>query len=114
MIDFYDKMFKRLDSYLEQHAKVDNPDSFFRLQSIPKVGRILTMTMLYEIHAIRRFTKVGDFLSYARLVKGTNCFAAGKNYKPTGSKIGNPHLKLAIGESITLLERQSPEVQSVG
>ena len=29
----------------------------------PGVGRILAMTMLYEIHDIRRFPKVGDFLS---------------------------------------------------
>ena len=68
------------------------------------------MTMLYEIHEIRRFAKVGDFLSYARLVKGTNS-SAGKNYKPTGGKIGNPHLKWAFSEAITLLKRQSKDVK---
>ena len=106
-------MINRLDLYLEQHAKVDNPDALFRLQSIPGVGRILAMTMLYEIHDIRRFTKVDDFLSYARLVKVTNS-SAGMNYKPTGSKIGNPHLKWAFSESITLLKRQCTRSQSQG
>lgn len=105
MIDFYDKQVQRLDLYLEQHAKVDNPDTFYRLQSIPGIGRILAMTMLYEIHDIRRFPTVGNFLSYARLVKGTNS-SAGKQYKPTGGKIGNPHLKWAFSEAITLLKRE--------
>lgn len=105
LINSYDEQIKKLDLYLEQNAKIDNPDTFFRLQSIPGVGRILAMTMLYEIHDIQRFPKVGQFLSYCRLVKGTNS-SAGKNYKPTGSKIGNPHLKWAFSEAITLLKRE--------
>ena len=72
LIDFYDRQIQKLDLYLEQHAKLDDPDTFYRLQSIPGVGRILAMTMLYEIHDIRRFPTVGQFLSYVRLVKGTN------------------------------------------
>ena len=105
LIDFYDQQIKQLDLYLEQHAKVDDPDSFYRLMSIPGVGRILAMTMLYEIHTIDRFPNVGDFLSYARLVKGTNS-SAGKQYKPTGAKMGNPHLKWAFSEAVALLKRQ--------
>ena len=89
LIDFYDKQIQQLDLYLEQHAKLDDPDTFFRLQSIPGVGRILAMTMLYEIHNIKRFPAVGDFLSYSRLVKGTNS-SAGKNYKPTGERLAIP------------------------
>ncbi len=111
LIDFYDKQIQQLDLYLEQHAKLDDPDTFFRLQSIPGVGRILAMTMLYEIHDIKRFPAVGDFLSYSRLVKGTNS-SAGKNYKPTGSKIGNPHLKWAFSEAITLLKRECPQAKN--
>jgi transposase len=111
MIDFYDRQIKGLDLYLEQNAKIDDPDAFFRLKSIPGVGRILAMTMLYEIHDIRRFPRVGDFLSYARLVKGTNS-SAGKQYKPTGAKIGNPHLKWAFSEAITLLKRESPDAKA--
>lgn len=105
LIDFYDRQIQKLDLYLERHAKLDDADTFYRLQSIPGVGRILAMTLLYEIHDIRRFPTVGQFLSYSRLVKGTNS-SAGKNYKPTGSKIGNPHLKWAFSEAISLLKRE--------
>ena len=111
LIDFYDRQIQKLDLYLEQHAKLDDPDTFFRLQSIPGVGRILAMTLLYEIHDIRRFPKVGDFLSYSRLVKGTNS-SAGKNYKPTGAKIGNPHLKWAFSEAISLLKRECSQAKA--
>lgn len=111
LLDFYDYQIKRLDLYLEQSAKVDDADSFFRLRSIPGVGRILAMTMLYEIHDISRFPSVGNFLSYARLVKGTNS-SAGKQYKPTGRKIGNPHLKWAFSEAITLLKRECPAAKA--
>ena len=111
LLNFYDQQIQRLDLYLEQNAKVDDPDSFFRLQSIPGVGRILAMTMLYEIHDIRRFPTVGDFLSYSRLVKGTNS-SAGKQYKPTGRKIGNPHLKWAFSEAISLLKRECPQAKN--
>ena len=111
LIDFYDDQIKKLDLYMEQHAKVDDPDTFYRLMSIPGVGRILAMTMLYEIHDIKRFPAVGDFLSYSRLVKGTNS-SAGKQYKPTGKRIGNPHLKWAFSEAITLLKRECPQAKA--
>ena len=111
LIDFYDQQVQKLDLYLERSAKIDDPDTFYRLQSIPGVGRILAMTMLYEVHDICRFPTVGQFLSYCRLVKGTNS-SAGKNYKPTGSKIGNPHLKWAFSEAITLLKRECPAAKT--
>ena len=105
LIDFYDQQIKQLDLYLEQNAKVDDPDTFYRLMTIPGVGRILAMTILYEVHDICRFPTVGEFLSYSRLVKGTNS-SAGKDYKATGSRIGNHHLKWAFSEAISLLKRE--------
>ena len=111
LIDFYDRQIRKLDLFLERHAKLDDADTFYRLQSIPGVGRILAMTMLYEIHDIRRFPTVGQFLSYSRLVKGTSS-SAGKNYRPTGSKIGNPHLKWAFSEAISLLKRECPQARA--
>jgi hypothetical protein len=62
------------------------------------------MTLLYEIHDIRRFNNVGNFLSYSRLVQGSHT-SAGKKYPVTGKKIGNPHLKWAFSEGVALLKR---------
>ncbi len=35
----------------------------------PGIGKILALTILYEIHDITRFDRVQEFASYARLVK---------------------------------------------
>ena len=90
LLRHYDESIRKLELFLEQNAKLDDPQNFFRLQTIPGVGRILAMTMLYEIHKIDRFPTVGKFLSYCRLVKGSHT-SAGKSYGSPGKKIGNAH-----------------------
>ncbi len=112
MLTHYDDVIRRLELYLECTAKVDDPQSFFRLQTIPGIGRVLAMTILYEVHDIKRFPQVGDFLSYARLVRGQHT-SAGKRYPAGGKKIGIPHLKWAFSEAVALLKRQCPEAKSL-
>ncbi len=112
LLGYYDDLIRRLELYLERTAKIDDPQAFFRLQTIPGIGRVLAMTILYEVHQIRRFPDVGDFLSYARLVRGSHT-SAGKRYPSTGKKIGNPHLKWAFSEAVPLLKRQCPEAKAL-
>ena len=97
--------------FLEQSAKVHDGNNFFRLQTIPGVGRIIAMTMLYEIHDIQRFGTVGQFLSYCRLVKGQHT-SNGKSCGSPGKKIGNAYLKWAFSEAVPLLKRQSPQAKA--
>jgi transposase len=111
LADFLQDEIRKLELHIEQSAKVDNPQSLFRLQTIPGVGRILALTMLYEIHDIKRFPTVGQFLSYCRLVKGSHT-SAGKSYGSPGKKIGNAHLKWAFSEAVPLLKRCSPEAST--
>jgi len=65
---------------------------------------------LYEIHDIRRFAEVGEFLSYARLVRCVH-ESAGKKLGYGGKKIGNAHLKWAFSEAVCLLVRNYPVVK---
>jgi transposase len=51
-------------------AKQHNANAFHRLRSVPGIGKVLALTILYEIHDIARFDRVQEFASYARLVKG--------------------------------------------
>lgn len=60
--------------------------------------------MIYEIHEINRFGKIGNFISYCRLVKPAH-ESAGKKMGSRGSKIGNAHLKWAFGEAACLFLR---------
>jgi transposase len=110
VIDCYDEIIAEVELYLTRTAKVDDPQAFARLQSIPGVGKVLALIMLYEIHDIRRFDDVGDFLSYARLVRPVH-ESAGKRLGTGGHKIGNAHLKWAFSEAVCLLIRACPEVK---
>lgn len=107
----YDALIKRTEVYLERAAKVHDANNFYLLQTIPGVGRILAMTLLYEIYNIRRFPSVGKFLSYSRLVRCQHT-SAGKNYGSPGSKIGNAYLKWAFSEIVPLIKRQCPEIKA--
>src|SRR5262249_5104899 len=69
LIDAYDGQIARLEGHLVKAARVDDVRAFARLQSIPGVGEVLALVLLYEIHDVKRFDEVGQFLSYARLVR---------------------------------------------
>ncbi len=72
-----------------------DPVAVHLLRSIPGIGKILALVILYEIHDISRFPKIGNFISYARLVKCPH-ESAGKRTQGKGAKIGNVHLKWAF------------------
>jgi transposase len=106
LIDHYDALLGDVELYLTRTAKVDDVQTYHRLQTIPGVGKILALVLLYEIHDIGRFADVGNFLSYARLVRCAHV-SAGKTKGSGGKKIGNPHLRWAFAEATCLFLRQS-------
>jgi transposase len=106
VIDVLDEQIGTLELYLSRTAKVDDVQTYHRLQTIPGVGKILALVLLYEIHDIRRFGSEGQFLSYTRLVRPGH-ESAGKVIGSGGQKIGNAHLRWAFGEAACLLLRAS-------
>jgi transposase len=106
LIDHYDKLLGEVELYITRTAKGHDAQSFARLQSVPGIGQILALVILYEIQDIPRFPRVQDFLSYCRLVKCAK-ESAGKRYGLSGKKIGNPQLKWAFSEAATLSLRQN-------
>jgi transposase len=110
ILEAYDILIRDLERFLEQSAKVHDANNFYLLKTIPGVGKIIAMTMLYEIHDVKRFPGVGDFLSYARLVRGSHT-SAGKSYGSPGKKMGNAYLKWAFSEIVPLFKRESPAVK---
>jgi transposase len=91
-------------------AKQHAPTTFYQLQSVPGLGKILSLVLLYEIHDIRRFPRVQDFVSYCRLVKCAK-ESAGKRYGASGTKMGNAYLKWAFSEAAGLFLRENPAGQ---
>jgi transposase len=106
LIDALDEEIHKLESYLLKAARVHQPQAFARLRSVPGIGPVLALTILYEVHDIHRFGDVGPFLSYARLVPGRH-ESAGKAKGSPHRKIGNAHLKWAFGEAACLMTRHS-------
>lgn len=111
VIDYLDRQIAELELFLTAQAKVHDPPAFYRLRSIPGVGKVLALTLLYEINDIRRFDDVGQFLSYARLVRPTK-ESAGKRTGTSGRKMGNAHLKWAFGEAACLMMRHVPQAKA--
>lgn len=97
----------RIDSFKIASLLRGGNLAFYLLRSIPGIGEILAMTLLYEIDDIGRFPRVQNFLSYARLVKGEHS-SAGKKKKSAGAKMGNVHLKWALSEAAALFLRANP------
>jgi len=110
LLDHYDQLLPRLEHEISLIAKTHDADSYFRIRSIPGIGRILGLVILYEIHDINRFPRVQDFVSYCRLVKSAK-ESAGKRMGTSGKKIGNVHLKWAFSEAAVLFLRRNPDAR---
>jgi transposase len=110
LIDHLDDSLADLELYLTRTAKVDDIHTYERLKTVPGVGPILALVLLYEIHDIRRFDTVGQFLSYARLVRPDK-ESAGKKLGFGNKKIGNAHLRWAFAEAVCLFLRGNEQAK---
>jgi transposase len=111
LIADYDTQVARLELHLTRTAKVDDPVTFGFLRTVPGIGPILGLTLLYEIDAIARFPEAGNFLSYSRLVRCEHT-SAGKVKGSGPRKVGNAHLKWAFSEAACLMIRSVPAVKA--
>ena len=88
LITYYDELLKDLELSLLKTAKQHDANTLYLLQTVPGIGKMLSLVLLYEIHDIRRFPSVQDFASYGRLVKCSKA-SPGKRLGTSGHKIGN-------------------------
>ena len=104
ILDTYAKELSKVEWFIEQQAKQHNPKHLNLLKSVNGIGRILALTIIYEVGDINRFESVQKFASYSRLVK-CKAESAGKSYGTQGNKIGNANLKWAFSEAAVLFLR---------
>src|SRR5262249_2038850 len=110
LIGHYDHLLNDVEFSIVHTANQHEPQTLSRLQSVPGIGKILSLVLLYDIHAIDRFPRVQDVVAYCRLVKCAKA-SAGKRYSTAGAKIGNASLKWAFSEAAGLLLRTNPTGQ---
>ena len=112
LIGHYDQLLSDVELTLVKAAKQHDAQALYLLQTVPGIGKILSLVLLYEIHDIARFPRVQDFVSYCRLGKCAK-ESAGKRYGSSGTKIGNAYLKWAFSEAAVLFLRANPAGQKV-
>jgi transposase len=109
-LGYYDGLLTALERCMVNTAKEPKAQVFYRLRSIPGVGKILALVRRYEMHDIQRFPRVQALVSYGRLVKCAKA-SAGKRYGTSGTKIGHADLKWAFSKAAVLFLRHKPAGQ---
>jgi transposase len=112
LITYYDELLRDVELTIVKTAKHHDAQTLYLLQTVPGIGKILSLVLLYEMHDIARFPRVQDFASYCRLVKCAR-ESAGKRSGTSGNKIGNGHLKWAFSEAAVLFLRDNPAGQKL-
>jgi transposase len=112
LIEHYDRELPALERYLESNAQAHDPLALAIVRTIHGMGKVLGLSILYEIQDIARFPRVQQFLSYGRLVKPTK-ESAGKVLGHSGKKIGNAHLKWAFSEAAVCFLRANKPAQAL-
>jgi len=110
LITYDDALLGNVELSILKTARHHDANTLYLLQTVPGIGKILSLGLLYEIHDSNRFPRVQDFLSYGRLVKCSK-ESAGKRLGTSGAQIGNAHLKWAFSEAAVLFLRDHPAAQ---
>jgi transposase len=110
VLDTLHRVLLKLETAVLEQARAHDPVALQLIRSIPGVGKVLSLVILYEIQDIRRFPTAGNFISYARLVKCAR-ESSGKKSGSRNSKIGNVHLKWAFSEAAVTFLRNNDSAQ---
>jgi transposase len=110
LIGHDDHLLRDVELSVLKTAKQLDANTLYLLRTVPGIGEILSLVLLYEIHDIERFPRVQDFVSYCRLVTCAK-ESAGKRYGTSGTKIGNAYLTWAFSEAAVLCLRNNPAGQ---
>jgi transposase len=110
LITYDDELLRDVERTIVNTAKPHDAHTLYLRQTVPGIGKILSLVLLYAIHQIDRFPRVQAFASYCRLVKCAK-ESAGKRSGTSGTKIGHAHLKWAFSEAAVFFLRDNPAGQ---
>jgi transposase len=105
VVEHLDETIVKLESYLIRHAKIDDPIRFQLLKTIPGVGPVLAMVILYETQDIERFDHLGQFVSRAhtrsvgRATRGVRARVGGEEARHRRSQNRQRALEVGVRRS---------------
>jgi len=111
LIADYDTRIRQVEWHVLRSAKAHDATTLHLLRTIPGIGKILSLVILYEIQDIRRFPTSQKFCSYSRLIRPIK-ESAGKRVGVGNGKQGNAYLKWAFSEAVVLFLRETREATS--
>jgi transposase len=103
-----DELLRDVELTLVNTAQHHAATTLYLLPTVPGIGTILRLVLLYAIHQIDRFPRGQDVASDGRLVKWAKA-AAGKRSGTAGTTIGHAHLTWAFSEAAAFFLRDHPE-----
>jgi len=109
VIDFLGQQIYRIEFLVLERIRLRK--SFQCLQSIPGVGKILSLTIMLETGPISRFKKVGNFTSYCRKVP-TSWTSNNKKKGKGNRKSGNKYLAWAFSEAAEYSRRHCDQART--
>ena len=89
LITYDDQLLNDVARSMVKTAKHHDAHTLYLLQTVPGIGKILSLVLLYAMHDMARFPTVQDVVAYCRLVKCAK-ESAGKRVGTAGKKIGKP------------------------
>jgi len=93
------------------YDKIRIKDQYKYLETMPGVGKILSLTIMLEAGPIERFPHVGKYASYCRKVP-SKWISNGKQKEKGNQKNGNKYLARAYSEAAEMARRFSVEARS--
>ena len=111
LITYDDALLRDVERTIVTTAKHHDAHTLSLRHTVPGIGTILSLVLLYDIHDIARFPRVQDCASYCRLVTCAKA-SAGKRSGTSGSTMGHAHLQWAFSEAAVVCLRDHPAAQT--
>lgn len=108
-IDFLTRKIREIETAVQGKVKLKEP--FRYLQTIPGVGKILSLVIMLETGSMGRFFKVGHYVSYCRKVP-TRWSSNDKNKGKGNKKNGNKYLAWAFSEAAEFARRHDERAKA--
>ena len=99
MIEMLNPVIRSLEDQILKQARYHRHLDYALLQTVPGVGQMIALNLIYEIQDIGRFKTVQRFSSYCRVVTCERS-SNGKSKGSRNQKIGNPYLKWGLSQII--------------
>ena len=108
-IDYLSVKIREIEVSVEDRVELLKP--YTGLQTVPGIGRIISLTVMLETGDIGRFDKIGNYSSYCRKVP-TSWISNGKKKGHGNGKNGNKYLAWAFSEAAEMFRRYDQQART--